>query len=132
MKRHSILAAILLLGGCDLFAGEKDIVIEATGRVVNAETGEPIEGLSAVIAEVPSSIGATVVRASTQTDTEGRFSLRYQRPAYTGAAPRSTYEVAVNNSPYDSRYTSLVRYFDPPPDVHVDFGVIELEQTGAP
>jgi hypothetical protein len=46
MKRILFLLGLFtLLAGCDLFGDDPDTTIRATGTVVFAETGEPIEGL---------------------------------------------------------------------------------------
>ena len=122
-----LLVFTFMLGGCDLFGTEEpDLVIEARGTVILASTGEPISGLNAVIISIPSPIGAVNVLASDQTDTEGRFAVRYQQPAPFGARPVRSYMIEVNARPYDDRYTAYGRPASP--GGVYDFGVIELEE----
>ncbi len=126
----SLLAAALLsLGGCDSGSVFPDGPIEATGRVVLAETGEPIAGLGVALLDIPPSFGATFVRASTRTDANGRFSLRYVVPPMS-AGSSSTYEVTINDVPHDTRYTSFAQRVTPP--TTLDLGTVEIRLREAP
>ncbi|HLT46296.1 MAG TPA: hypothetical protein VK002_03635 [Rubricoccaceae bacterium] len=121
-----------LLSGCDLIESSlEEIVIEATGTVVSAETGEPIVGLGVAIQRIPSSFGATVDVAMAETDAEGQFSIHYETSRPRRGHPNVHYAVVVN-SPYDSRYTTFRQEAFPPPDVDLDLGVMELEEAKTP
>jgi hypothetical protein len=113
------LAAVLLLSGCDLFSGEEDTTIRATGTVVFAEIGEPIEGLGVVL-RASGGFGAGVfIRARTTTAADGTFELVYEGSEGAG------YTLVVNDDPYDERFsTSGGPMFA---GEEKDFGVIELE-----
>lgn len=118
------LVGLLLLGGCDLL-GEDNTAIEASGLVVLAETKEPIAGLNVVLIEDASGFGGSRVLTTTQTDNDGRFTLLYEN-----GIERFGYDVYINDSPSDPRYTG--RSFVVEPGEPRDLGVIELEENEAP
>ncbi len=124
-----VAAALLSLGGCDSGSVFPDGPIEVTGHVVLAETGQPIAGLGVALLDLPPSFNAVFVRASTQTDADGRFALRYVVPPMS-AGSSSTYVVDVNAQPYDSRYLSFREYVIPP--VMLDLGTVELNLNEVP
>ncbi len=53
MSQLLVAAALLSIGGCDSGSIFPDGPIEAAGRVVLAETGEPIAGLGVAILDIP-------------------------------------------------------------------------------
>jgi hypothetical protein len=124
MHRATILSALLaglvLLGGCDLFSGEEDLTIRASGTVVSAETGTPIEGITVALDEI---VGISHVYVeAVRTDGEGRFSLVYDGKESFG------YSFVVNESPYNPGYSRFRARLQP--GERRDFGVIELEERG--
>src|SRR5690606_15632721 len=124
---------LLVLGGCDLFESSlEEIVVEATGTVVSAETGEPIGGLGVAIQQIPAGFSASVTVATAETDAEGRFDIRHEASRVRQGHPNNSYAVEINVVPYDDRYGSFRRDVFPPPDVHLNLGVIELEETEVP
>ena len=128
MKRLWPLAlpALLLLGwvaGCSTYdVSPQDGPIEATGRVVLAETGEPVVGLGVSIL-VNTGAGA-YPKATARTDAEGRFAVRYVVPENRPTGDSYTIEI---NAPYDSRYKVQREHVRPPKTV--DFGTVELERN---
>ena len=84
------------LGGCDLL-GREDTTIVATGRVVLAETGAPIQGLGVAL-----EYGAGYfLAAATRTAPDGTFRIEYD----PGEDDRSVHALKINDEPYDGRYT---------------------------
>ena len=117
------LAVLLVLGGCDLLAPEPDGTIVVTGRVVLAETGEPVVGLGVSLSQ--SVTWGSVARATTRTGGDGAFSFTYD------AGPHGRlHHVIVNDEPYDPRYTPFVESAQP--GKRTDLGVIELRLTDTP
>ena len=113
-----MLVLLSLLAGCSLF-GEEDRAITATGQVVLAETGEPISGLSIALKHGGGLATPPILVQTVQTEPGGRFSLRYEGGSRWG------YDVYINDSPYDARYTG--RIFVVLPGETRDFGVVEIE-----
>ena len=98
MPRLLCLSAVLVLTGCSL-AESTDDTFTATGRVVLAETGEPVAGLAVTFCNLGNSVGCFTVDAD-ETDTNGAFAL-----AYTSPRPDiTTVVLTVNDEPYDGRY----------------------------
>lgn len=125
----SILVVAILLAsliGCDS-QQYKTGPIEATGRVVLAETGEPIEGLGVSIAE---SILGVRALATVRTDAEGRFAVRYVVPETSGATTRGISYSVRANFPYDPQYTNSLDIVYPPETL--DYGTIELRLNPQP
>ena len=124
-----VAAFLLLLGlaGCSSFDPLPDGPIEATGRVVLAETGESLQGLGVAIIE-NGAFGDTV-RATDQTDADGRFTVRYTVPERGSHGTGLAFRVVVN-TPRDGDYTTWRRRTNPP--LTVDFETIELERSEAP
>ena len=92
-------ALLLILGGCDLFGGGDTVV---TGVVVNAATGEPLEGIGVVLEIGTGSFGGYVTVAEDLTDSEGRFRLRHD------AATDSDGPIFVANAnPYNPSFSQL-------------------------
>ena len=122
--RFVLLAALLVFAsGCSLF-GSEDTLIVATGRVVLAETGEPIAGLSVSLDRA----GRTLqfIAATTQTRTDGTFRIEYD----PGEDDHNPHELKVNDEPYDSRYTtSRASYIR---GEKKDLGDIEISRTETP
>jgi hypothetical protein len=117
----SLLAGLVLLGGCDLFS-EEDTTIRATGTVVLTESGEFIEGLNVILIEDASGIGGYKTVKTTTTDASGRFALNYD-----DVVEQWGYNIRINAEPYDSDYTSRLVVVQP--GETRDLGVIELERT---
>jgi hypothetical protein len=110
---------LLVLGGCDLFGGEPDTTVRATGTVVFAETGEPLGGIGVVL-RARFGVGSGVfIRARTETAADGSFELVFE--GSEGAA----YTFRVNDDPYNGSYSTFSRPIRP--GEREDFGVIELE-----
>lgn len=108
----------LLLSGCDLF-GEEDTTIRASGTVVLAETGEPLEGISVVLNESGGLYDHTKV-LTVESNSEGRFTLRYD------AVDSFGYDIRINADPYNPDYTSGL--FAVTPGEPRDLSIIELSR----
>ena len=123
------IALVFSLGlvGCDSVDPHPDGPIEATGRVVLSETGEPVAGLGVAIVE-HTGVGEAAV-ATVRTDADGRFALRYVVPDRGTRASSRSYRVEVN-LPYDQSYSVWWQRTNPP--VTADFGTIEIERSEAP
>ena len=67
---RSLLAAAT--AGCDLFSGPR-----FSGTVVDAVSGEPIEGIYMSVRTIPSGVGYSSMIASDLTDAEGRYRIDY-------------------------------------------------------
>jgi hypothetical protein len=116
-SRIALTLSLLLLGGCDLF-GEGDMTIRASGTVVLAGSGQPLGGISIALDEIQ---GISHSYAETvQTDSEGRFALRYD------ALNGFSYDLVINANPISPGYTG--RSFRVSPGEPRDLGVIELEE----
>ncbi len=119
-----VLALLLLASaasGCDLFGSDAGTVV-VTGRVVTADTSEPITGLGLSFREGG---GAYPIRALTRTDVDGSFAITFDH----GETNRPFF-LTVNDEPYDARYatyTASIRQ-----GTERDLGVIELEESPAP
>ena len=110
-------AALLLLGGCDLFT-DNDTTIRASGTVVLAETGAPLEGITVALDEI---VGISHVYVETvETDAEGRFALSYDAKESFG------YNIIVNANNTTLNYTG--RTFRVNPGDDRSLGVIELSR----
>ena len=94
----AIFLTLLLLTGCELFESESDTTVIATGTVVLAETGEPIEGLGVVFRATGGFGSSAIIRARTTTAEDGSFELTF------GGSEGGYYNLVVNDDPYDSRY----------------------------
>lgn len=114
----ALLLILLTLAGCDLFGSEPDTTVRATGTVVFAETGEPIEGLGVVLRATGGYGSAVFIRARTETVADGSFELTFE--GSKGAA----YSFVVNDDPYDGSYSTFSRPIRA--GETEDFGVIEL------
>ena len=97
MTRLLLLAA-LLLGGCSLVDSDDD-TFTATGRVVLAETGEPIVGLGVSFCNLGNSVGCSTVDVD-ETDADGAFALTYSTPR----PDITVVNLTVNDEPYDQGY----------------------------
>lgn len=129
MNRFSFVVATLALtfSGCGLFGSEDGCLIEATGRVVLAETGEPIAGLGVSLR----SAGIVGVTEDTdRTDSEGRFALRHDTTRPSGRAVTTTgYTLTVNDEPYDDSYTVFRTVVNEAAECTVDLDTVELEEN---
>ncbi len=125
-----VCALVGFLAACDLFAGSDGGPLTVSGRVVLAETGEPLAGVG--ITFTTAGIVQVLVD-SARTDADGRFSLRHDSTRPRGTATSGTcYAVTVNDGPYDSRYTT---FFTAPCEAggfNFDLGTVELRLNDAP
>lgn len=108
----------LFTAGCDVFGNDVDNTIDLTGRVVQAETAEPIVGLGVTL-DRGLQIGRLVV-ARTRTDSGGVF-----RIVYDASGSRSTHALTLNDEPHDPRYS--VWRTSVTPGTRRDLGLITLE-----
>ena len=116
-----IAAQLLLVGGCDFLANEKDGTIIVAGTVVLAETGIPIQNLGVSLGE-NGSFGGLFIRATANTGTDGSFRIIYD------AGPNvRLHTVTVNDEPYNPRFT--VSGGSARPGEVTDLGVIELGEN---
>lgn len=112
---------LLLLGGCDFSEDEPNAPLFASGTVVLAETGEPIEGLGVVLRATGGFGSSVFIRARTTTGAGGSFELAYQ------GTDNGAYTFRINDDPYNGDYRTFsrpIRAGD-----REDFGVIELPRT---
>lgn len=117
----ALFLALLLLTGCELFGSEPDTRVVATGTVVFAETGEPIEGLGVVLRATGGYGSAVFIRARTTTAPDGSFELTFEAPEW------GAYTFRVNDDPYNDDYAT---FSDPiRAGESKDYGVIELPRT---
>lgn len=118
MRPLLLLAALLVLAGCDVF-GPGDTAVRVTGRVVEAATGDPIPGVAVFITQ-PS--GLVVPLEEARTSSDGRFDIEHDDGEYP-----EFFAVYFNDSP---RYNPSLSSFNG--RVHKgetkDFGDVALER----
>src|SRR5690606_26243206 len=94
-----LLAALLAAGGCDLFMHRETTV---SGVVVDAETGNPLEGIGVTLRIGTAASGYYPVVAADTTSGQGTFRLRYDTEG------RSSYPIfEVNITPYNPSYSTF-------------------------
>lgn len=72
MKKYAFLLVLPLLWGCDVLSGNE--TYDVRGHVVNAQTGQPIEGVFVSLGTTH--FGSTVL-AWDETSEDGSFRVRY-------------------------------------------------------
>lgn len=121
MRLLSILAALLLLAGCDLFADDEGGSFEVVGTVVDAETGAPLSGIGVTLRD-PSFSYVHPIRTQMTTGANGRFRLAYSSGRLSG------YTLNVNDGPYNDSYTAYRDSFYPDPGDVLDYGEIPISR----
>jgi len=76
MRITLTIALALCLTGCDIFSGEPSSTV-VEGVVLNAETGEPVQGLDVIFASTCSMSFCTILDWM-RTDASGQFRVEYQ------------------------------------------------------
>ncbi|MCH7640194.1 MAG: hypothetical protein IH855_12160 [Bacteroidetes bacterium] len=120
-RRTLLLWPLLLISGCDFLSGEEVGTIIVTGQVVLTGTEEPLPGVSIALKD-DGSFGLHFIRATVLTQIGEVFSLTYD-----ASSNGTVHSVAVNDGPYDPRYTvyrDVAR-----PGEETDLGVIKLAEN---
>ncbi len=122
-SRLLALALLFTLSGCGLF-GEDDLGVVVTGRVVLAETGEPIADLGVALIQGSAGFGVYFTVATARTGSDGGF-----RVEYNAESSDAGLALTVNDEPYNSRYTLIREYLRPGEDLHLGTVVLCLNES---
>lgn len=103
MKKLVLAALWLAVSGCDLFSDQE--TYDVRGRVVNAETGLPIEGVFVSLGHP--NFGVTVL-AWDETSENGTFRIRYKESKNTGLIFEVNGYSISHEDEYDKCYSSFM------------------------
>lgn len=103
MKKYYYIIILTIFIGCEnsLEVEKSDVFVK--GQVINESTGKPLERINVSLQIFTGSGwgGGSYVAASTTTDNEGNYQLKYQ-----GSGDNNGIYLSINNSSYNSSYSN--------------------------